>query len=87
MGRALSKFSIDAPDAPIVLDVKPKPNGEPVKEVSDLLLEELVQSDHAGSVCIQVSLPKKQKQKIESLLREFVTEYVYCSLDDWVRGC
>ena len=68
------------------MDVKPKFNGEPVKEVSDLLLKELVQSDHAGSICIQVSLPKRQKPKIEGPLREFATEYVYCSLDDWVRG-
>ena len=73
--QTMSKFSTDAPESPIIVDLKPRMNGPSVKEVSDFILNEILQSNHTGSIYIQIVI-KKQKQKVESSLREFAEEYV-----------
>ena len=68
----MSKFSTESA---IVVDLKPKMSGPPVKKMSDFILDEILQSNHAGPICIQVAVATKQKQKVESSLQEFADEY------------
>ena len=67
----MSKFSTESA---IIVDLKPKMSGPPVK-VSDFILNEILQSNHAGPICIQAAVATKQKQKVDSSLQEFADEY------------
>ena len=73
-----SKFSAEsrmAPKSPIVVDLKHKLSDPPVEEVSGFILNEILQSNYVGLICIQVAVTKKQKHKVENSLLEFADEY------------
>lgn len=77
----LSKKGFSGTQAPVVVEVKYKPNSDFVKDVTEQILEGILQMDSIGPVRFEVMLPtgKGRKLKIDAL-QAFISEFNFPSL-------
>ncbi|KAI6046124.1 hypothetical protein EDC04DRAFT_1875785 [Pisolithus marmoratus] len=80
----LSQKGFSGTQAPVVIEVKSKQNGDFTKDVAEQILQEILQMDNAGPVTVRLTLPpnnrKGLRSKAEAQLQAFISECVHCAL-------
>ncbi|KIK28072.1 hypothetical protein PISMIDRAFT_152489 [Pisolithus microcarpus 441] len=77
----LSKKDFSDPHAPFVIKVRNKSYGDPIKDVAEQILEGILQTDNAGPISVEVTLPppkKGRKTKVD-VLQAFISEFGFPS--------
>lgn len=77
----LSKKDFSDPHAPFVIKVRNKSYGDPIKDLAEQILEGILQTDNAGPISVEVTLPppkKGRKTKVD-VLQAFISEFGFPS--------